>query len=216
MFLNCWRVDGFSHSFFHKWRTLFRILSIFLCQWRSCLNSDTWYSMGKKAELQSGGAGERGKKEERIVFWSFPGKTDTLFIPRSSPAPGRRRRNATCLYTEICQRYSSWTLPTWLLLHQDEILGGGFPSEQDENKIKKKNTKPNNKGRNRNRIQVEIFLAMWALSDVSHLSPRKCNLGWSVLKKNAWKSLHKLCSAFIYTHFTLTHYTSSWGSPGYA
>lgn len=119
---------------------------------------------GKKLNCKVEEQERGGKKEERIVFWSFPGKTDTLFIPRSSPAPGRRRRNATCLYTEICQRYSSWTLPTWLLLHQDEILGGGFPSEQDENK--KKQNKTTKKG-----TEIEYKWRFFLLCELCLMSP---------------------------------------------
>lgn len=72
------------------------------------------------------------------------------------------------------------------------------------------------KGKKINGIKVEIFLTMSVLYflDIFYFFLRKCNSVWSVQKRCLKESL-QIGSAFIYTHFTLTHYISSWGSPGY-
>lgn len=68
----------------------------------------------------------------------------------------------------------------------------------------------------KNWMKVEIFLPVPALSmlDVSAFFSRKCDSVWSAEKRCFEESL-QTGSTFIYSHFTLTHYISSWGSPGY-
>lgn len=102
------------------------------------------------------------------------------------------------VYTDL-SRFSSWTLSTCLLLHQDEILDNSFPSKKG--KVK-------SKGKKRSGIKVEIFLTMSTLFSWCLLfSPTENVIWYGVYKKDALKSLHKLAvHLFIHISPWLTTY----------